>query len=169
MLTGVLASFRSAFLRWCLPVSSLRIVLSLAPAGKIGKIGSACHLISGTLLVKVPFLLLLLTSIAPSNPLQQTTKMSYLGIDGCKSGWVCCSIRSGSLRSIAVYRTISELWSSENKVGKVKAAMIDMPIGETHARSNANLSPSNPFIKKKYIYIYLYIYVCMYKLRPLQG
>ena len=53
-------------------------------------------------------------------------KNLFLGIDGCKSGWICVAIHDLNKWEINVFTSINEIWT---KYSNTELILIDMPIG----------------------------------------
>ncbi|UYP45353.1 hypothetical protein NEF87_001638 [Candidatus Lokiarchaeum ossiferum] len=52
--------------------------------------------------------------------------MKYIGVDGCRSGWMCAIIEEQTKFSISIYPTLTSLWKNHSDATRI---FIDIPIG----------------------------------------
>ncbi|MGD8798338.1 MAG: DUF429 domain-containing protein [Desulfobacterales bacterium] len=56
--------------------------------------------------------------------------MNFIGVDGCRNGWIAVALNSDRNWAIDVYKTIDVLWDA---VKPLSSMFIDIPIGLPHA------------------------------------
>lgn len=60
--------------------------------------------------------------------------MTYIGVDGCKAGWIAIVYDEEGYRTAAQYETITDLWTEHGSAARI---LIDVPIGLRESSSRA--------------------------------